>query len=369
MALTNKEYVQKILNDDSVSQIFKDYLKTHVTFEADGTTVKDVNFNAMSNSILGDEYEAQRNEWIKILNGIGKRIVNQKMFKNKLEFLKSGELPFGSGIEEISANPAKSQPFSMTSDTLLTPAPPDIKSVYYQINREDKYETELYDYQLQRALLQPTGLNSLVSLIVSTVYNGDSMDEFELTKALPFNAGINGKIKKIIINEGDTDLSDNAPQNTLSTIANDMSDICVEMRTLADNMTSPDTQYNAYSTLDGVTPFKTFSDLSDIVILINSRFKATMDVKFLAQTFNIGKAETKQRVISLNNFGDNDNGIKMMICDKRWFRIYDVLRMMKKFENGSTLKTKYFHHHHQILQYNLLANAVLFVSNKSKIFK
>ena len=56
MALSNLEYVSKILQDDSVSEIFKDYLKQHITFGEDGVSIKSVNFNAMANSILNDEF-------------------------------------------------------------------------------------------------------------------------------------------------------------------------------------------------------------------------------------------------------------------------------------------------------------------------
>ena len=42
---------------------------------------------------------------------------------------------------------------------------------------------------------------------------------------------------------------------------------------------------------------------------------------------------------------------------------------MKKHEDGSVLKTKYFYHHHQIISYNLLANAVVFCESTSNVFK
>jgi hypothetical protein len=91
---------------------------------------------------------------------------------------------------------------------------------------------------------------------------------------------------------------------------------------------------------------------------------ATVDVELLATAFNMDKTEFIQKVIPVDDF--NGFNVWGILCDKSWFRINDTYYGLREFQNGSNITTNYYLHHHSIIQYNLLANAVVFIDGSDK---
>jgi hypothetical protein len=188
--LTNAQILASIASS-TTNQSLKDFITNHPNLEVFG------------NAITSDAFQLEKNALITtIVNGIAKRIVNAKILENKLKELKGDKVPYGSQIEEIIANPSKGTPYDMTSTDLLTQTYADVKSVYYKVNRQDKYKVTISDVQLQRALINPNGLSELIQMIVSTLYSGDNLDEMRFTKELITSAVLNNRVKKVIVGTG-----------------------------------------------------------------------------------------------------------------------------------------------------------------------
>jgi hypothetical protein len=364
MPLTNAQILTAIANE-TTNQSLKDFITNHTNLEVFG------------NLITSDSFEIEKNALLtSIVNGIAKRVVNAKIMENKLKELKGGKVPYGSQIEEIIANPAKGQPFDMTSADLLTQTYPDVKSVYYKINRQDKYKVTISDVQLQRALIEPMGLNELVQMVVSTLYSGDNLDEMRYTKELVGSAILNNRVKKIII--GTTaqlaSITDSNPSMTIGTIdlgtnpsVNDkMKKIVAKMRELYYNFGFGSSLYNGYDAVKGETEkaLTTACEGSDQVVLLRTDILASTDVELLATAFNMDKSNFIQKVIPVDDF--NGFNVLGILSDKAWFRINDTYYGIKQFDNGSNLTTNYYLHHHGIISYNLLANAVVFIDATDK---
>lgn len=364
MAMTNAQILQAI-KTATKSQALKDFITNHPNLES------------FSNIITSSDFVLERNELIStIVNGIAMRIVNSKIMQNKLKELKGSKIPWGSQIEEIIANPAKSNPYDMKSTNLLTQTYPDVKSVYYKINRQARFDLTISVMQLQRALITPDGLSELVQMCVNTLYSGDNIEEMQFTKQLVGSALLNKRIKKVVVGEA-SDISamvDDSPLNTIDTLtfANGMTKnekikmFVTKVRELFYNFTFPTSIYNAYDTVkeEDEASLIRDCDTQDQVLLLRTDILASTDVELLATAFNMDKATFLQKVIPVDDFNGFDAWA--ILCDKAWFKIKDTYYGLEEFRNGSNLTHNYWLHHHQILQYNLLSNAVVFLDAKDK---
>ncbi|MDF2606591.1 MAG: 8, GAp23 [Bacillales bacterium] len=362
--LTNAEILASIASA-TTNQSLKDFITNHTNLETFGNLITSDTFQGEKNALLTT-----------MVNGIAKVIVNAKILQNKLKELKSGTIPYGSQIEEIIANPAKGEAYVMSSTDLLTQKYPDVKSVFYKINRQEKYKATVSDVQLQRALIQEGGLNELIQMIVGTLYSGDNLDEMRYTKQLITSAVLNNRVKKVIVGTQAqiTAVTDPKAEMTIGTVNfgtstnknEQMKLLVAKARELYYNCCFGSSLYNGYTAVKGVEEddLVTACDEADQVILLRTDILSSIDVELLATAFNMDKTTFMQKVIPVDDFNGLD--VWALICDKKWFRIKDSLYTIREFDNGSNLTKTYYLHHHQILSYNLLANAIVFLGATDK---
>jgi hypothetical protein len=361
--LTNTQILASIASDPKTDQILKNFINNHTNLEV------------FANSIVDDDFQMEKNALLKtVVNGIAKRIVNARILQNKLKDLKGDSIPWGSQIEEIIANPSKGTPYVMNSADLLTQKYPDVKSVYYKINREDKYMVTVSDLQLQRALINPNGLSELIQMVVGTLYSGDNLDEMRYTKQLMTSAVLNNKIMKVIVGDDLSGITDPNTNMTLDKIEfgtsatqnEKMKMFVAKIRELAINFTFGSSKHNGYKSVKGETEddLVTACETNEHVLLLRSDIISKVDVELLATAFNMSKSDFTQMVIPVDDF----NGLNVwgLMCDKKWFRIHDTYYSLKEFDNGSNATKNYYLHHHSTFAYNLLANAVVFIDGADK---
>ena len=107
------------------------------------------NITAVGNAIL--TYTATTNEFLDALvNRISLVMISNKMANNKLAIFKKGMIEFGSDIEEIFTAMADANPFNVaTSETeVFKRVPPDVKSIFHRVNREDFYKVTIEEAQI-----------------------------------------------------------------------------------------------------------------------------------------------------------------------------------------------------------------------------
>ena len=141
-------------------------------------------------------YTPYMNEFISgLVNRILFQEVHNAVYENPLKVFKGVDVPYGTDVQDSIANPAIATPYDSTamSDT-LSPGNPDVKTVYYRRNRQDKYKVTVYDEQLTGAFLNAETFNNFVSMILNTLTSGDNIDEFKLMKGLVGQAINDGNI-------------------------------------------------------------------------------------------------------------------------------------------------------------------------------
>lgn len=318
------------------------------------------NISAVGNPI--QEYTIVKNEFINtIVNKIAMTIVRSRLLNNPLAPLKKGSMPLGYDVEEMHVNRALAETFDPSGSTLLARKDADVAVEYHRLNRRDVYTVTISKDQLRHAFTSWEALQSLIDGIVSSMYAGDSDDEFILMKEL-MRAAVSEE--HVVVQGVPTPTTEGAGLALIKAFKN-----------VSSYMQFASSSFNKYHVINGgdpladppvpgATPRRLKTDKEDQVLIIRADIANTIDVDVLASAFNLDKVAFLSQRVEVDNFGEIGTGdaeIVAMIVDKDFFQVYDQLRDTEEFYNAKGLYWNYFYHVWQVMSYSLLVNAVAFV--------
>lgn len=236
------------------------------------------NIQTISNILFNDAYQPMLNEFVtNLINRIGLTIVRNKSYSNPLSILRKGSMPLGTDIQDLYENPAEAEQYELSNTAmakLLTITDPDTHIAYYRRNRKDLYTKTISRENLQGAFVSWEKFEQYISAITTSLYSGNYIDEFKLTKALVDGAYDNNKviIEKV-----------NAVTDETSAKA-----FIKKCRSLYNKMKYPSTDYNAYSKFSGAKgKITTWTEDDRVVLITTADVMAEVDVDILARAFNI----------------------------------------------------------------------------------
>lgn len=304
------------------------------------------------------QYTPFMNEFI---NGLVNRILFQEAhnmtYDNPLRIFKGVDIPYGTDVQDSIANPAVATPYdSSAMSDVLSPASPDVKTVYYRRNRQDKYKVTVYDAVLAGAFTNADTFNNFVSMILNTLTSGDNIDEFKLMKGVVGQAINDGNINKTSLTAG---ADHRAFAETLVT----------DLRAKYLQFQFPSTKYNCYQKMakakgiENATPLTTWTSPDRISVLVRADVAAFTDVEVLAKAFNMSKADFLGHQVMVDSFGDTGDAAKTLaiIADNTFLRTHDNrFQMAETPYNASTLSRTYFLHHWETMACSPFANAWAF---------
>ena len=306
------------------------------------------NITTISNILFNDAYQPMLNEFVtNLINRIGLTIVRNKTFSNPLSILRKGSVPLGTDIQDIYENPATAEQYELNNTEmakLLTITDPDTHVAYYRRNRKDMYTKTISRENLQGAFVSWDKFENYITAITTSLYSGNYIDEFELTKALVDGAYDNNKV---IVETVDA-VTDEASAKAF----------IKKCRALYSKMKLPSTKYNAYSKFSGAKgEIKTWTDDDRVVVITTADVMAEVDVDVLAKAFNIENTKFIGRVIEIDQFANPE--IQAIICDEAWFQIYENLMRFDEFYNARTMTWNEYLHVWQTYAICPFANAVI----------
>ena len=313
------------------------------------------NIQAISNILFNDAYQPMLNEFVtNLINRIGLTIIRNKTFSNPLSILRKGSMPLGTDIQDLYENPAEAEQYELSKTAmakLLTITDPDTHVAYYRRNRKDLYTKTISRENLQGAFVSWEKFESYISAITTSLYSGNYIDEFELTKSLVDGAYDNNKV-----------IVETVSAVTDETTAKAFIKKC---RSLFNKMKLPSTQYNAYSKFSGAKgTIKTWTEEDRFVLIVTSDVMAEVDVDVLARAFNIENTKFLGRVIEVDSFENEE--IQAILCDESWFQIYENLMRFDEFYNARTMTWNEYLHVWQTYAICPFANAVVFATAQPK---
>lgn len=284
-----------------------------------------------------------------------------KYFNNPLNILEGDKIPLGYAGQEIYVNPAVGRQFN-TNDFvgLLQKYEADVKVQYLTVNSDLQYCVSITRHKLKQAFVSWEALDTFISNMTQSLYNGAYIDSFLMTKGLVSSAYASGNAVIEVVE---------APNSTEELAKS----FVTQARTYFLNMILPSTQYNAWAKVGGSgRPITTWTDREDVVFLIRNDILAFLDVNVLASAFNIDKADLMGRIIPVDNFDvyNRETGTKVfdgsniigMMADKSWFKIKEQDMYMDEFYNANNRVWNYYLNMTKMFEYSLFANAVIFAT-------
>lgn len=316
--------------------------------------------------ILGDAYTANKNEFINaLINRIIFPIIETKAYENKFKRLKSGSVPLGTDIQDIYTNPTNPMGYDGKNlSGILKLYDNDTKVVYYRRNRQDVFPLSINREQLRGAFVSWETFDQFIKSLVTAVYSGNEIREFNLFK----ESIVNGYNNNMFIT------------GTYTTdTAEDLENLIADIRTTADNFTFPSSKYNRWKELvadeePDATPVVTWSTPERILVIMRADLVQKISVKVLAAAFNLSEVEFRNNLITVDDFGfdvyDLENRkitghetskIGALICDEAAIKVWDNLETAASDHIGSSLTWQFFLHVWQTYGLCPFANAKVYI--------
>lgn len=301
-------------------------------------------------------------------NALVQRIVytqfELKRFNNPLKILEGDEMPLGYLGQEIYVNPAQGRDYDINDFAgLLKKYDNDTKVQYMVINFDRQYPVTIIREKIKQAMTSWNDLETYISALTNSLYNGAYIDEYRTTKALVANAYRENavtieKIDAITTKETAESFTEKAREMFL-------------------NFSAPTSKYNAWKKVGGYgKEIVTFTAPEDVVMIIRNDIRAKLDVSVLANAFNMDKTDLMGKILTVEDFNVYDNQgnviydgshIFGIMCDRRWFRIKTQDMYMEDFRNANNRSMQYYLNLIKMYQYSLFANAVVFADEVPQI--
>lgn len=276
-----------------------------------------------------------------LINKIGRTILETKMFSNRLAQFKNGGVTSPHDVEEIFIEMAKAEGSydPNGANPLGRRENPDVKVIYHRENRKDKYVISVGDIDFLRVFRSESTLDVFIKGLINSVYSGDNYDEWLAMKNLLATYKTYDKY----------DVIDDAKAASKKDFAKAF---IKTLRKAVQDLSFPATTHNAA----GV---KTWSEPSELVLLVHKDVLVECDVEQLASAFHQSNTDMKvvPTIIAMDDFGSLTDTYGLLV-DRDWFRVWDTLVHMEPQRNADGLFTNYFFHHHQILSASTFKNAV-----------
>lgn len=314
--------------------------------------------------ILDPSNTAVLNDFVALLKKVIYTAVYNKTFNNPLAMLEGDRMPLGQFIEDVYVNPAKPRGFNVNDFAgLLQKYEAQVATQYLAVNSDLQYPVTITREKIRNAFTSWDNLEGFVSGIVNSLYNGAYIQRYESTKGLVLAAYKGNNIQYETVSA----VSDESTAKAL----------VEKIRATFSKMQIPSTKYNAWNKVKGgELTLKTWSDPTDIVVLISADVDAKVSVQSLAYAFNMTEADFLARKIVVDDFTQyNEDGtvavdgsaIQAVICDRAWFKIKTQDFAMDEFYNANNRTWQYFLNDTRMVNFSLFANAVAFVTSAPSI--
>lgn len=289
------------------------------------------------------------NEFISVFfNKIALSLMDMRAFSNPFRSLVKGGNPLGGVIQDTHVNPAIAIPYDINATSrLLHNYRPDVAVEYFTLNRKDLFAVTRARDELELAFTSFDALDEFFAALIDSLYSGNEIREFELWKALFASAYLSNVFKTVAVA---------APVDQETAMK-----FLLTLQNISFAMTFPSGDYNNFQELaaaqnKAVNPAITWTPQANQIIIMDSRYAATIGLYVKASAFNVSYTELEGRILYVDNL--MVTGLLAIICDERAPQVRDNRREFRDFENGATLTLNSFFHVWQYYNIRLWANAV-----------
>lgn len=327
------------------------------------------NLASVLNNVFDDV--ATSNEFfMNFINKVAVTMTKVNMFKNPFRgiFGKSKVPNLGNGFEELYVNPAVDIGFDTDGTKLLKQYLPDGKVAYYAKNRQGRIPVSISRAQIMKCTASETALMDLCNAVLTSMYSGDEIAEFEMCLKLLADGVQSGCMTSVTV--GDIEVS-GTPKK-----------MAKAMQNVHDLMIFPSGKYNMYNNNNkkaidaGENPCVTWSSQKDRVLIIRADVKNEINFEVLATLFNLSVAELKANTMFVPAFPTEEvtftgtdgktykrsaTEVYAILCDTSTLNLRDTLYLTDDFKNPMTLNINTYLHHWEYIYLSQFSNCVAFI--------
>lgn len=316
------------------------------------------------------------NEFINgLVNRVGKVIfASNQYWKNPFGWANKGVLDYGETVEDIFVDIAKPHQFdpAVAEQDWMKREVPDVKAVFHTLNYTKFYKSTIQDVDIRKAFTNASGVERLISEVIGSMYKAA---EYDLYQAVRYLIGINiydGMVTAVEVDQ--------------PTTVQNLENVVSVARAIRSELEFPSRKWNTMKVLNE-TP------IERLRFFISTSLNAVMDVKVLANAFNMDKAEFLGKKVILPPWKDLDverldmlfagetgyhhfteselaslDNIVAFIVDEEWFQIYDsYIESHTSPLNGEGLYYNNWYHVQKILSASPFRNAIMLVGTTQTV--
>lgn len=310
-----------------------------------------------------------------LVNRIGKVIfASDQYWENPLGWVNKGVLDYGETVEDIFVDIAKPHQFdpAVAEDEWMKREVPDVKTVFHTLNYTKFYKSTIQDVDIRKAFTNASGVERMIAEVIGSMYKAARYDLYQATRYL---IGINMYDGYV------TGVKVAAPTTT-----ENLENIVAVARAIRSELEFPSRKYNTMKVLNE-TP------VDRLRFFISTTLNATMDVKVLANAFNMDKAEFLGKKVVLPPWKDLDverldmlfkgeqgyhsfteaelealDNVVAFIVDEEWFQFYDTyIESHTSPVNGEGLYYNNWYHIQKILSASPFRNAIMLIGTDQTV--
>lgn len=284
-------------------------------------------------------------EFTNLLGAFIEMKVLSRVWKNPLlDLIRVRQEPYGEYSVEVTENPVSPQMYDPYHPEKLLQYRnnPDMVA-YFARNVKEKFKLTISYEDMKGAFQSYDKFNEYISNKLSMLESGKQISTYNhIMEAICSNYMSNFFVKSSV---------------TLDTL-NHAKEWTKEVMNFLDNAQYPNYDFNKYADLPGATgKFRGWVNPDDVVIIAKSSWINANNVEFLANAFQLDKAEIKKKIIKVPKFAYDlydDDGVLLntietdlacLCADRRMFNFSSDLEIDDSFYNPETLTRNYYKHY------------------------
>lgn len=263
--------------------------------------------------IAADDFEYDRETYSNLIVKIGKQLMQDSMFTDRLQELSGEELPFGTTIEEYFINLLLAKDWDGTGADALAPDDPIFGAAYYsKLLGRKTYKQTLRDNVFEKAMLGKNEAAAVAAQILKKLNDSVEVTRYGYKRQLLGNL-----IDKVVAAQNDdATLTMVHPHTVPSNVATAEAFIKLikkRVTELAEFLTDTNNMSKVIAKADSL-----------ILYIKGSDIIPELDVEALAGAFNQSKVEIPVEVKILEDFGTitEDANVYAILMDPRTVRLH-----------------------------------------------
>lgn len=264
---------------------------------------------------------------------IGKQLMLDSNFEDRLPELDGETLPFGSTIEEWFTDLVLPVAYDADGSTNMAPKRPTFEEVVYSYALAKKqFPTTVDDAKLEQGFLGQEQFAALVASITKALYDSLAIYKYALKRQL-IGEMINRVPAASASNKRVVVLAQPADTATAEAFAKSVKTKVEYATHIHDDLTLTDSVVSR-------------SDISNLTLYVLEGLQSILDIDLEAGTFNVGKVQIPVTIKSLEDFGSISGAVHpnayAVLVDTRGLRVHTVKETASKDYNGQGEFTNFY---------------------------